>query len=416
MEKLVIDHLVEKSREGSYYSLPFSVPTGVRSLNVGYRYPRGQSIIDLGLEDGQGEFLGWSGSSRASVTVGQFDATPGYLMEKVSPGTWHILVGAYHVPAGGVTVRYEISFEPEAPSWLLGDLHLHSDASDGQHDIPTLAKRAKKKGLDFLAVTNHNNYSENFSLPHIPGLTLIPGVEWTHYRGHMNFLGIQKPFSGSFVANDLAGMQAITRQARERGALVCVNHPKCNLCPYLWQDDQSFQLVEVWNGPMRQVNREGIAWWTELLRQGRRIPAVGGSDYHRDHSPVRLGNPVTAVYAASPAPADILEAVAQGRSYITDRVRGVGLEMTCGDATFGDLIADGGASHNLTVAARRMPMGAVLQLVGSGGELARLRPKGSSLRQTVEVSDTAFVYLLAGYPLKDGGLWPLAVSNPIYFA
>ena len=36
MEKLVIDHLVEKNREGSYYTLPFSVPEGVRSLTVRY--------------------------------------------------------------------------------------------------------------------------------------------------------------------------------------------------------------------------------------------------------------------------------------------------------------------------------------------------------------------------------------------
>lgn len=87
MEKLVIEHLVEKSRESSYYSLPFSVPEGVRSLTVRYSYPKTGNIIDLGLEDGQGEFLGWSGSSREAVTVGQFDATPGYLMEPVTPGT-----------------------------------------------------------------------------------------------------------------------------------------------------------------------------------------------------------------------------------------------------------------------------------------------------------------------------------------
>ena len=203
----------------------------MRSLTVRYSYPAGESIIDLGLEDGQGEFLGWSGSSRSSVTVGEFSATPGYLMEPVMPGTWHILVRAYHVRPEGVPVRYEISFEPEGPAWLFGDLHLHSDASDGQHDIQTLAKMAKGKGLDFLAITNHNNYSENFSLPHVPGLTLIPGVEWTHYRGHMNFLGISKPFAGSFVANDLAGMRAVTRQARERGALVCVNHESLTYRP-----------------------------------------------------------------------------------------------------------------------------------------------------------------------------------------
>lgn len=415
MEKLVIEHLVEKSRESSYYSLPFSVPEGVRSLTVRYSYPKTGNIIDLGLEDGQGEFLGWSGSSREAVTVGQFDATPGYLMEPVTPGTWHILVGAYHVRAEGVPVRYEISFSPTEPAWLFGDLHLHSDASDGQHDIPTLAKMAREKGLDFLAITNHNNYSENFSLPRVPGLTLIPGVEWTHYRGHMNFLGIVKPFSGSFVANGLEEMRAITRQARERGALVCVNHPKCNLCPYLWEDNESFQLVEVWNGPMRKVNRDGIAWWTELLRQGRRIPAVGGSDFHRDHSPVRLGNPVTAVYADSPDTPDILDALARGRSFITSGIRGVHLEMTCGEQTFGGVIEGRKASHSLTVSARQMPVGAVLTVVGSGGELARLKPKGGLIRETVEVRDTAFAYLLAGYPIAGGEVWPLAISNPIYF-
>ena len=217
MEKLVIDHLVEKSREGSYYTVPFSVPEGVRSLTVRYSYPRQGNTIDLGLEDGQGQFLGWSGSSREAVTVGEFDATPGYLMEPVLPGTWHILVGAYHVQACGVPVRYEITFDAGGPRWLVGDLHVHSDASDGQHNIPTLAAMAKKRGLDFLAVTNHNNYSENFSLPKVPGLTLIPGTEWTHYRGHMNFLGIEQPFTGSFVANSLEEMRAITRQARERG-------------------------------------------------------------------------------------------------------------------------------------------------------------------------------------------------------
>ena len=415
MEELVIDHLVEKSREGSYYRVPFSVPEGIQTLTVRYSYPALGNIIDLGLEDGQGQFLGWSGSSRKSVTVGEFDATPGYLMEPVKAGTWHILVGAYHVRAGGVKVRYEISFDTGGPRWLFGDLHVHSDASDGQHDIPTLAAMAKKQGLDFLAVTNHNNYSENLCLPRVPGLTLIPGTEWTHYRGHMNFLGVARPFSGSFVANSLEEMRAITRQARQRGALVSANHPKCNLCPYLWEDEDGFQLVEIWNGPMRGVNRRGIAWWTELLGQGRRLTAVGGSDFHRDRGPVRLGNPVTAVFSDSSKAEDILSAVARGRCYVTSGVRGVRLEMTCGGEILGGVVSDGKKDHILTVRADRMPLGSVLQIVGSTGELGRLRPGNGSLRETVTVSDTKFAYLLAGIPLPGGELWPLAVSNPIYF-
>ena len=89
--------------------------------------------------------------------------------------------------------------------------------------------------------------------------------------------------------------------------------------------------------------------------------------------------------------------------------------MTCGGAGFGDGVSDGERTHTLHVAAANMPPLAVLQIVGSGGELARLRPRGGAVRDTVTVSDTAFAYLLAGFPLGDGQLWPLAVSNPIYF-
>ena len=97
-------------------------------------------------------------------------------------------------------------------------------------------------------------------------------------------------------------------------------------------------------------------------------------------------------------------------------MRGVRLEMTCGAETFGGVVADGEKSHILTVSAEKMPVGSVLQVVGSAGELARLQPRGGSFRDTMTVSNTAFAYLLAGIPLPGGELWPLAVSNPIYFA
>lgn len=416
MKNVVIEHLVEKSREGTYYAIPFTVPEGAASLTVSYSYPRLSgakgspvNVIDLGLEDGEGRFLGWSGSSRASVKVGEYDSTPGYLMEPVRAGEWHILTGAYRVAPGGVPVRYEISFGEAGPRWLFGDLHVHSDASDGRFSIPELAAMAKARGLDFLAVTNHNNYSENFSLPRIPGLTLIPGVEWTHYRGHMNFLGIKKPFSGSFIANDEEQMRRITRQARENGALVSVNHPKCGLCPYLWEDRGGFQAVEIWNGPMRAVNLRGIEWWTSLLRSGRRLTALGGSDFHRPFDVFRLGRPVTAVLADDPSGAGILRALERGRCYVTGGMKGPRLEMSCGEATFGDSAEGGGGRHVLSVRARKMPPGSKLQVIGENGVIASAEPKGGNISCETEVSGTSFAYLKAVRGM------PLAVSNPIYF-
>ena len=32
-------------------------------------------------------------------------------------------------------------------------------------------------------------------------MTLIPGIEWTHYKGHATFLGVDHPYDDSFMAN-----------------------------------------------------------------------------------------------------------------------------------------------------------------------------------------------------------------------
>lgn len=74
----------------------------------------------------------------------------------------------------------------------------------------------------------------------------------------------------------------------------------------------NFDMIEVWNGPMRGTNIRGIKWWTQLLREGRCIPAVGGSDFHRPKDFAKLGNPITAVYSPSRRREDILKISAQG--------------------------------------------------------------------------------------------------------
>lgn len=416
MKKIELSHIVEKEKEGTYYSIPFSVPAGLTSLTVRYSYPKlacekstKVNIIDLGLEDNQGHFLGWSGSSRKEVTVGEFSSTPGYMMQPIEEGEWHILIGAYHVAEQGVKVTYEICFEEKKAEWLFGDFHVHSDASDGQYDIPTLAKMAKQKELDFLAVTNHNNYVENFSLPKVAGLTLIPGVEWTHYLGHMNFFGIKQPFFGSFVANDAESMQKIIAGARENGALISVNHPKCPICPYLWEDEECFQVMEVWNGPMRKANVDAMKWWHGLLKKGRQIVAIGGSDYHRSHDPVKLGNPVTAVYSESKSVDDIMNAVRAGHCYVLGKREGVQLSLSCEGAMMGDtvFVQD---KVSVQICAEHMPGSAVLFLVGENGIIGEWKAKEHRIEADVEVTKTSFVYLAAVSGRKN----VLAISNPIY--
>ncbi len=119
----IISHFIPKEREGTYYTIPFDVPENVIKITVSYSYNRGPkgllgdlkptNTIDIGLANEKGRFLGWSGSAHDSIFVGEHDSSKGYLIGKVNPGKWRIIVGAYHVMDEGTTVTYNISFESE---------------------------------------------------------------------------------------------------------------------------------------------------------------------------------------------------------------------------------------------------------------------------------------------------------------
>ena len=419
MEELVIHHHIPKEKEGAYYALPFEVPSSVHTLTVSYEYPsegRGvmkdlkpSNTVDLGLCNEKGEFLGWSGSARKSVFVSAQASTPGYLTCPVNKGTWQILIGAYHIQEGGVDVTYTVRFEtapaPAAPRWYVGDLHMHSTASDGVFSPCELGETAKREGLDFIAVADHNNYAENLRLPEISGVTFIPAVEWTHYKGHMNFFGVKAPFENSFIANTEEEMRALIAHARGLGAVTSVNHPKCPICPYLWKDDTAFDLMEIWNGPYTPRNARAVKWWHALLCAGRRIPVVGGSDFHKPGPLVKLGSPVTAVYADSPSASHLLGAIRAGHAYVTESVKGPRVELACGEAMQGDETV-----YRPDIPVTVKTDASRVTFVTDRAE-ETIRVKNGEARFSAE--GARFIYAKITSALIPGRL--LAISNPIYF-
>lgn len=79
------------------------------------------------------------------------------------------------------------------------DLHMHSTVSDGSFTIPELITRAKEKGLDAIAITDHDTLSQAGQIPKTEDILVIPGIEISAYdyehgfRVHMLGYGIQKP-------------------------------------------------------------------------------------------------------------------------------------------------------------------------------------------------------------------------------
>jgi hypothetical protein len=432
--KLSLQVFIEPGQAGSYFTLPFSMPADTERLHITYRYERHQetasrvdsgafishrevNIIDLGLVAPDGTQVGASGSDKTEIWISETQATPGYHATRLAAGEWRILVGAYKISPQGVNVTYELEFVAKQVRLLKGDLHAHTLASDGVLTAEELGWRALRHGLDFLAITDHNQMVSRDGLPQVPGLTFIPGVEWTHFQGHANFLGADRPYDMPFFTSTLEEARVRFDSARERGALITINHPLET--PYAFQfdlDSLPFDCLEVWNGPMREPNLRAVGLWQSLLASGKKIPICGGSDFHRDSPFLFLGGPTTCVYAMSPGVSDILEALRLGHAFITFAPDGPTLEFTAGDAMMGDTVS-WARTQAVEIDARGLRTGDAIRIVTAGGSTDVFEtPSTGRFQTSFPVSGPGFARIeiwrtfLPGLPML-----PALLSNPIYF-
>jgi hypothetical protein len=434
LSKTHIPLFIEHSRQGTYFTIPFEMPANAESFSLSYSYQRHAearqgiasgtftsrkeiNIIDLGLIAPDGTQVGASGSDKLSITLSETSATPGYRPIPLVPGEWQIIVGAYKVAKEGVDVRYELSFTPKHLRLFKGDLHTHTQGSDGVLTIEELARHAQRNGLDFLAVTDHNQMISGAALPEVPGITLIPGVEWTHYQGHANFLGIDQPYDGSFMANTPEEIASRFESARARGAFISVNHPCDPVCPFSFDmNTLPYDCLEIWNGPMRGSNLQAIGLWHSLLVAGKKVPICGGSDYHRDSLLLFPGGPTTCVYALSAGTTDILEAVKRGHTYIVYSANGPTLEMMAGEAIMGDSV-EFSRVKKLEYAVNGLLSGDMVQVSTAKGStpLHQAASDGSLCGEySMDAPGFARIDVLRSF-LPGLPLLPALISNPIYF-
>jgi hypothetical protein len=328
---------IEDRCESTWHYLPVEVPAGASALRVQLDYDAAGAVLDLGCF-GPAGFRGWSGGARRSFVIAAGSATPGYLPGELEPGTWQVVIGLHRVAAAGT--RYELSAEaaggpfhgtrsepvpplPSRParrvlpaagglSWLAGDLHAHTVHSDGIMSVPELARFAVGRGLDFLAVTDHNTVSHHAELPAAAaahGVTLVPGQEVTTEQGHANAFG-------DIGWIDFREPPDEWLAATERdGGLLSVNHPYGGHVSWTAPMKRRPPLLEVWHWSWLDPHwTTPLAWW---LAWDPAAIAVGGSDWHRPGSDAPPGSPTTWVLTESPDYAAILAGLAAGRVAIS---------------------------------------------------------------------------------------------------
>ncbi|MBP3962849.1 CehA/McbA family metallohydrolase [Paenibacillus lignilyticus] len=338
-QRLTLRRRIGKNEERTYLEVPFSLEGSVERINISYRYERGgeETVVDIGLRSPE-RIVGWSGGARESFFVGSEKATPGYLAGRIADGEWAVLLGAYKIPEGGSDVFVEVELVRPHGRWMKGDLHMHSVHSDGSYTIEQAKDSCKARGLEFMALTDHNTSSQNCTV-FAPDeqLLLIPGVEMTSYFGHANVLGASDALQ-DFRVTTSEQADEVLGEARERGGLVSLNHPFCPSCPWELGFDVPYDAIEVWNGPWRALNERALTWWQEQLSQGRRVIALGGSDTHRVDRFVKHGRPTASVWTETDTVQGVLAGIREGRVVLQFDPDETCMALTSGEYGIGDTI------------------------------------------------------------------------------
>jgi hypothetical protein len=399
-----------RDRTRPFVYLPFTVPPGTVRLEVSYHFEHplrdefaggGGNALDLGIFDPRGTdfltagFRGWSGRARWNFYITPTSATPGYLPGPLTPGRWNVCLGVAELE--DPSCRYWLNVDldmltddqqppdeefslrpaaapaeggdpqpvrgagdgppdpPQAGRWYRGDLHSHTVHSDGLNTIPELAAYARQRGLDFLAITDHNTCSHHAEMallddPGPPagraGILLVPGEEVTTYGGHGNVWGLHEWLD--FRCHDDDALRRVIEYARAKGVLFSINHPKSIGPP--WESPAvRAPCMEVWQAVWRWYNWESLDAWETALAEGERVVGVGGSDCHsvppaRPTHPHGPGEPTTWVYVIGPlSEKAVLEAIGRGHVFISEDPGGPFLTLSAdidGDGRFEHMMGD----------------------------------------------------------------------------
>lgn len=201
-----------------------------------------------------------------------------------------------------------------------GDLHVHSNASDGREDPLIVAANYRKEGFDFFALTDHHLWNPSDEMcrayESIPlGMKMFRGEEvhvpnaWIHIVNfgsdysvnelyHKNEEAIDEVLKKEAAsiktpkgvnALDYVYRRWITNEIRRAGGMSILPHPYWITRNSYNMSDKTLEYVfetgaydafELIGGQSVHENNVQTAFYQEMRAKGRQIPIVGSSDSH----------------------------------------------------------------------------------------------------------------------------------------
>ena len=225
-------------------------------------------------------------------------------------------------------------FQIDGKFWR-GNLHTHSNLSDGLLDPSEVCRRYQAEGYDFLALTDHfvglfdypiadtvSYRNDRFTT--ILGAELHSGAMQNGGLWHILAVGLPRKFDQSNsphflpIADQESGPE-IAERARDVGAFVAIAHPQWSGMTLAdARSIESAHAIEIYNhGCAVGCDRpDGTAILDLLLAEGRQLTAIATDDAHFKE-PDHFGGWVM-VKAKENTPDALLKALKNGHFYSSE--------------------------------------------------------------------------------------------------
>ena len=183
------------------------------------------------------------------------------------------------------------------------DLHVHSCYSpDSSITLKQVVAFAKKRGLDGVAITDHNTVKGALKLK-TKEIIVIPGIEVSTLQGHLLGINLTTPIPAKL------GMEETIQKIHDSGGVAIAAHPTAFYKSPATKKVTCYDAVEVMNAS--SVPFSVLTHYSRKFAERINAPQTGGSDSH--YAP-EIGSAYTVVDADSEIN-EITEAITRGATF-----------------------------------------------------------------------------------------------------
>lgn len=234
--------------------------------------------------------------------------------------------------------------------WYACELHCHTLHSDGSFTVKELMETAQQRLLDGICLTDHNTVSGWDQTDDCNNVTVLKGIEYTTYHGHMLSLGIKKPE----IWYTISDIDRTIENIRKDGGIVGIAHPFQLGTPICtgghwdyeiteWENVSYMEIFSEGSPFMNTANKKARKLWHSLLSEGYKITPTMGRDWHNPKGDI-FPSACTYLLIDGEITADKMkQAIEKGRTVIsagplftfcTNEGKTVGDEIEGGECTF----------------------------------------------------------------------------------